>query len=112
MDNTISDEYILIEVKADKMPIGIHERVDQPFTDNQLKLEKGDSLYIFSDGYVDQFGGEKMKKFMSKRFKGLLVEIQKEEMSKQKQILDEKIEEWKGPHEQIDDIVVFGIKII
>lgn len=99
-------------IKADKMPIGYHIKVGTPFSNNELSLEKGDRLYMFSDGYPDQFGGEKGRKFMSKQFKQLLLDTSMLEMHEQKQILDETMEAWKGEkHSQIDDILVIGVKI-
>jgi serine phosphatase RsbU (regulator of sigma subunit)/ligand-binding sensor domain-containing protein len=100
----------LIEYKADKMPIGIHQKTD-PFTNHEIDLQKDDSIYIFSDGFVDQFGGKKGKKFMIKPFKRLLAEISDREMEDQKEILDISITEWRGERQQIDDIVVFGVRI-
>jgi serine phosphatase RsbU (regulator of sigma subunit) len=104
-------KYFLNQVKADKMPIGISAKADVPFSDNILKVEKGYTIYTFSDGYVDQFGGDQRKKFMVKKFKQLLLDIQDKSMPEQKEILDNAIEEWKGDIEQVDDILVFGVKI-
>lgn len=108
----------LEQIKADKMPIGIHIKEKETFTNNEYQLEKGDCLYTFSDGYPDQFGGEKGKKFMSKRFKNLLIEISQKTMTEQHQILDNTIEEWKAhkqsdgrQYEQVDDILVIGVRI-
>ncbi|MCK4662081.1 MAG: SpoIIE family protein phosphatase [Bacteroidales bacterium] len=101
----------LIQYKADRMPIGIYIKT-QAFENTEIQLEKDDSIYIFSDGFVDQFGGEKGRKFKSKPFKKLLVDIQDKTMKEQYEILDNTIEDWKGPvQEQIDDILVIGIKI-
>ena len=102
----------LKEYKATKLPVGIHhQEEDAHFINNEIKLESNDVIYIFSDGYHDQFGGEKGKKFMTKRFKELLTSINTESMQKQKQILEQTISEWMGDkHEQIDDILVMGIK--
>ncbi len=100
----------LQEIKANRMPIGIYKKVD-PFSNNTLKVQKGDVFYIFSDGYVDQFGGDKGKKFKSKRFKDLLLEIHQKDMQEQQLILDETIEKWKENFSQIDDILVIGVKI-
>ena len=113
-----SDKYRLKEIKADKMPIAIYV-VMNDFKLNEIDLLPGDSIYMFSDGYPDQFGGPKGKKFKYKPFKQLLLDIQELPMSEQKKILDERIEEWKSTKnintgieaEQIDDIVVIGIKI-
>ena len=98
------------EVKPDKMPIAIYEKMDN-FTTHQIQLEKGDQLYLFSDGYADQFGGPKNKKFKYKPFKRLLLENASKSMSEQKEILNSAFEQWRGEEEQIDDVVVLGIKI-
>ena len=100
----------LIQIKADRMPIGIYIKTN-PFNNNELSLQKNDCLYIFSDGYVDQFGGEFNRKFKSKPFKKLLIDINDKPMSEQRTILDDTIEDWKGINEQVDDILVIGIKI-
>ncbi len=105
------EKYGLFEVKADHMPVGIYLKEKESFTNNIIKINKGDALYIFSDGFSDQFGGEKGSKFKSKKFKELLLSIQDESMVKQKEILNTTIEKWKGDIEQIDDILVFGLKI-
>jgi len=99
-------------IKADRMPIGVHERDDKAFTNMEFSMHKGDIYYILSDGYIDQFGGENGKKFMTKRFKELLLEIHTKPMSEQKEILWNTILEWRGDIEQIDDIIVIGIKIV
>jgi serine phosphatase RsbU (regulator of sigma subunit)/uncharacterized protein HemY len=101
----------LVEYDADRMPIGIHIKGSTEFTNNVLDIQKGDSIYIFSDGYIDQFGGEKSKKFMAKRLKELLLEINSEPMEKQSKTLNTAIEKWMGRIEQIDDILVIGLKI-
>ena len=112
------DNYELTQIKADKMPIGIHFRKDKQFTNQEVELQRGDTLYMFSDGYVDQFGGEQGKKFMTKRFKRLLLSIQDKNMEEQKIILEQSLSDWMShyseqgiPYEQIDDILVMGIKI-
>ena len=101
----------LIQLKGDKRPIGIHLKRDIVFTDKQLQLQKGDLIYIFSDGYCDQIGGAKNTKFKPGPFRELLVSIQDKTMNEQKEILDKTIEKWKGDYEQIDDILIMGIKI-
>lgn len=109
---TVSSEtHTLYEVKADKMPIGIHIQEKADFTNFQLDLMENDTLYMFSDGYADQIGGPKNRKFMSKHFKNLLLEIQSETMEQQKRSLNLTIENWKGDMEQVDDIVLIGIKL-
>ncbi len=95
--------------KADRMPIGIYHVEKDHFTNHEIKLKSGDSIYIFSDGYVDQFGGPVQTKFKSGNFKKLLGEIQNQPMSKQKQILEERFYKWKGELEQVDDVIVIGI---
>ena len=107
----------LKEIKADKMPIGISSKAGKSFTNSEIKIFKNDSLYLFSDGYVDQFGGENGRKFLSIRFKQLLIDIQDHIMFDQKEILDQNINDWMGltglnkKHDQVDDITVLGIKI-
>jgi serine phosphatase RsbU (regulator of sigma subunit) len=100
----------LFETKGDKMPVAIYERMPS-FTPHVIKLQKGDSLYLFSDGYADQFGGEKGKKFMYKAFKQLLCRISDRSMPEQQNILEETITSWMGEYEQIDDMVVIGMRI-
>jgi len=106
----------LEEVKGDKMPIAIHP-VMSDFTNHEFKVEKGDCLYLFSDGFADQFGGPKGKKFMYKQFKEILVQTcpgmsqQIKTMNEQKEILEKVINEWIGNGEQVDDITIVGIKI-
>lgn len=92
------------------MPIAIYNKMDN-FTPHEIQLEKGDILYMFSDGYADQFGGPKGKKFKYKPFKRLLLENANEPMKEQKEILNTAFETWQGNLEQIDDVVVLGIKI-
>ncbi len=103
----------IIEVKADKQAIGAdtedaHVKV---FTNHVIKLEKGDSVYLFTDGYADQFGGPKGKKFKYKKFQELLIEMQDNNMEEQKHILNYHFELWRGELEQVDDILVIGIRI-
>jgi serine phosphatase RsbU (regulator of sigma subunit) len=100
----------LIEIKADKYPIGISDRKSL-FTNHTLDLQKGDTLYIFSDGFADQFGGPDGKKFMRKRFKEHLLQIQAKNMDEQWKMLNLAITEWQGPIEQVDDILIIGIRI-
>jgi serine phosphatase RsbU (regulator of sigma subunit) len=102
---------LIDETKGDRQSIGGTKEVHKGFTNHSLKLAPGDTLYIFSDGYVDQFGGRYGKKFMSKQFKGLLLSIQDKTMKEQSEILENTIEKWRGPLEQVDDILVIGIRI-
>ena len=77
---------------------------------NNVKIEKGDCIYLFTDGFADQFGGPRSRKFMYKQFKDILLQNYKKPMSGQKEILEAAFEEWKGKGEQIDDVTVVGIK--
>ena len=101
----------ITELKGDRMPIGIHFDEKKSFTSHDLQLKKGDAVYLFSDGYVDQFGGLKGSKFKMEPFKKLLLEIHNESMEEQKEILDEELEKWRGDLNQVDDILVIGFKI-
>ena len=100
----------IIEFKPDKQPVGFHMGQQKPFTHHELILEKEDTVYIFSDGYIDQFGGPKQRKFMLKNFKKLLLSIDDKTMDEQKTILKNTLAEWKGDTEQVDDILVMGVR--
>jgi serine phosphatase RsbU (regulator of sigma subunit)/tetratricopeptide (TPR) repeat protein len=100
----------LIETKANKQPIGKFV-LETPFTTHIIELQKGDSVYLFSDGYADQFGGEKGKKMKSVNFKKLLLSMQDKKMAKQKESLDIAFENWRGKLEQIDDVCIIGVRI-
>jgi len=101
----------LIELKADRMPLGYHQGKDRPFTNHDIKLEIGDTFYIFSDGFIDQKGGPEQKKFMSKKFKSLLIEIHDRPLFDQKNILEKTLTDWMGTQSQIDDILVVGVRV-
>jgi ligand-binding sensor domain-containing protein/serine phosphatase RsbU (regulator of sigma subunit) len=101
----------IIEIRANNMDIGSYLVEKQEFTNHEIQCEEGDQLYLFSDGYVDQFGGPKGKKYKSIKFREFLVSIHTETMIRQKWLLDEEIEIWKGDFRQTDDILVMGIKI-
>ena len=101
----------LVVIKGDRMPVGIHTMSSTLFTSHTLKLNRGDSLYLFSDGYVDQFGGEHRKKYGSARLKTLLADLQQNIMHDQKEALEKEFDDWKGDHEQIDDVLMIGIKL-
>ncbi len=100
----------IIETKANKQPIGQFDH-PEPYVTHSFELKKGDGLYIFSDGYVDQFGGEKGKKFKANAFRELLLSIQGKTMEDQKTIMDNTFETWKGALEQIDDVCVIGVRV-
>jgi serine phosphatase RsbU (regulator of sigma subunit) len=101
----------MIEYKANKFPIGNASQERENFTNNEIELEKGDMCYFFTDGYADQFGGEHGKKFMVKKFHKLLIEYSSLDVYDQERYLDSAIEAWRGDHEQVDDILVIGIRI-
>ena len=101
---------ILIETKANKQPIGKFENL-QPYNTHSFQLEKGDTIYIFSDGYSDQFGGTRGKKYKTTNFKNFLLSIQENSMEKQLSLLDAEFEKWRGSMEQIDDVCVIGLRI-
>jgi phosphoserine phosphatase RsbU/P len=98
------------ELPPDKMPIAIHENM-KSFSNQTVQLDKGDIIYLTSDGYEDQFGGSKNKKFMSKQLKELFVRIHEKPMNEQKEILETTLINWIGDGEQIDDITVFGLRL-
>lgn len=100
----------LIEYKATRNPIAVFIK-EKPFIENDIDLQEGDTLYMFSDGFPDQFGGEKEKKYSTKRFKEYLGTIQNESMEKQREMLNNEIEDWMKDTHQIDDIIILGIRI-
>ncbi|HSH67285.1 MAG TPA: SpoIIE family protein phosphatase, partial [Bacteroidia bacterium] len=102
----------LNEIKADKQAIGSFKEGEKiTFQNHLIKLEKGDVLYIFSDGFPDQIGGPNRKKFYYPPFKELLIFLHQLDMEEQKTSLDTTITEWKGERDQTDDILVIGIRI-
>ena len=100
----------LIETKANKQPIGKFDKA-LPFTTHKFELKQGDTIYLFSDGYSDQFGGQFGKKFKAKSFKNLLLEIQHLNMLDQKNRIEEVFNTWKGSIEQLDDVCVIGLRV-
>lgn len=102
---------IIHEIKGCRYPIGFFDHTDKLFSTQQIKLEKGDSCYIYSDGYCDQFGGEKCRKLNKSRFRELLLTIQDMEMEEQRDFLDYAHNNWKQKEEQTDDIAVIGFRI-
>jgi len=97
--------------RGDRMPIGIYEQNPGPFTNHTISYREGDSMYLFSDGYVDQLGGTGRKTFRVVHFRKLLAGIMEKDMQEQKGILLQKHLEWKGEVDQIDDILVLGIRL-
>ncbi len=104
----------LIEIKADSHSIGgklIGNEKERKFTTHTIDIHKGTIIYMFTDGYIDQFGGEKNTKFNNSRFKQLLLNNYHLNMQQQKSSLSRAMEEWKGDLKQVDDILVMGIRI-
>jgi serine phosphatase RsbU (regulator of sigma subunit) len=98
------------EIRADRQPIGSHLR-ENPFNNHELQLNSGDSIYLFSDGYPDQFGGEKGKKYKADNFKRFLLSIQDKDMEIQRTLLSEEFNRWKAGFEQVDDVCVMGVRV-
>lgn len=101
----------LAELKPDKMPVGYYDGIARPFTQHTINLQKGDTIYTFTDGYADQFGGSRNKKFTYKQLKDLIVSIHEQPVEEQKRILESTLEQWQGSYEQVDDICMIGVKI-
>ena len=106
----IENAYDVIKLKADRQPIGIYLR-EKDFTNHIFQLKKGDTLYALSDGYVDQFGGDTGGKFKSGRFQKLLLSFQDKSLEEQKHILGRTFIKWKRDIEQVDDVLIIGIRI-
>lgn len=112
------ENYFLYRVKGDRMPVAISRKADTSFTNHKFQLKPGDAIYLFSDGYIDQFGGPEGRRYMSGRFAEKIVSIQNLSMDEQYSELNNEIEAWKNhpdesgePHSQIDDILVIGVKV-
>lgn len=99
----------LTEYKADRQPIGFFEK-SKKFTIQNIKIKKGDSLYLFSDGYYDQFGGPRDKRYSTKKLKNTLTGIADMPLKKQLQQLEENFKLWKGDNDQVDDVIVLGLR--
>jgi serine phosphatase RsbU (regulator of sigma subunit) len=101
----------LIEIKGDRFPIGKHEKDQESFSLHTLNLQQGDVVYALTDGFADQFGGPSGKKFKSKKLQELLLSVSSESMERQKEILNDVFDNWRGTLEQVDDVCVIGIRI-
>lgn len=100
----------LIQFPGDPMPIGVYKTSGKPFTNHELDLRENDLLYLFTDGYYDQFGGSKGIKMMSANFRNYLLEICHQPMLEQKRLLEEFYDTWKGKRDQMDDVTVIGFR--
>ncbi len=98
------------EVKADKQPVGLYDK-PKPFTNHEIAVSAKDKIYMFSDGFIDQFGGKTNKKFKPAQFRKLLLEIQELSMKEQKSALKDAFDQWKGSNEQVDDVCIIGYEI-
>lgn len=92
------------------MPISLNESMDK-YTTHEVDIFEGDTIYMVSDGYIEQFGGLQGKKYMSKCFKEFLINMQDQTMNEQRELLNNEFYKWKGEIEQIDDVLVFGVRI-
>lgn len=101
----------LLEFKPDKQPIGMYEREKKTFTLQNIQLQRGDLIYCFTDGYADQFGGPKGKKFKYKHLQETLLSISKNPMKEQQVTLNTIIDDWKGSLDQVDDILIIGVRV-
>jgi serine phosphatase RsbU (regulator of sigma subunit) len=101
--------FYLCDIPGDRMPVAFHDRMDK-FTTHELAIEKGDQLYMYTDGYADQFGGERGKKFKYKPFKKLILDHAGLPMEEQNSKLTRFLKEWMGDNDQVDDICMIGLK--
>jgi len=104
------NNYHIIELKPDRQPIGIH-LVEKPFVNHKIKIQEKDILYVFSDGYIDQFNDKDKDKFNYKRFRNLLLSIANKPLIKQKRIIENAFLQWKGDMEQVDDVLLMAVKV-
>ncbi len=109
--NESNAEVELIEYKADRMPIGVYPKDKTPFTSQVIQIIPGDAIYLFSDGFASQFGGNDGSTFKSKKLKDLLASVQPLELPDQKEQIELAFNEWKGKFDQIDDVLLLGIRL-
>ncbi|HBS88726.1 MAG: hypothetical protein A2W91_18970 [Bacteroidetes bacterium GWF2_38_335] len=110
-NNNQKNKNVLVEIKADKMPIGVHRHYKTKFTGHNLSLPGDCTMYLFSDGYADQFGGSEKKKYKYQQFKEMLLSISHMELPDQRKIIERDFEMWRGELAQIDDVLILGIKV-
>ncbi|HSA04134.1 MAG TPA: SpoIIE family protein phosphatase, partial [Tenuifilaceae bacterium] len=102
----------LIQLKGDKCPIGaFSRRAATGYTHQEMDVQKGDMVYVFSDGYTDQFGGDDNRKFLMSNFKKLLVDVHQLPINEQKVKMEEVLFDWMKYESQLDDILVIGIRV-
>jgi serine phosphatase RsbU (regulator of sigma subunit) len=101
----------LTEFKPDKMTIGMAPLKETPFSNQLIETKPGDTFYLFSDGYSDQFGGMTDKKFKHKQLKNIITSVAGLKMAEQRQILEETYNNWKGDSHQVDDVLIFGFQL-
>lgn len=106
------EQNALFEIQGDKLPIALFNRESKDFSNYEIQLNEGDTIYLFSDGYRDQFGGEREKKYGYKRFKELLLNIAALPLEQQQENLEQELSDWKKFTEQIDDICILGLSIL
>ncbi|MEQ8358592.1 MAG: tetratricopeptide repeat protein [Cytophagales bacterium] len=105
-----SEQYVLAEIKGDKQPIGFSSH-QKPFTKHHIKFKKGELFYLMSDGFADQFGGPKNKKYRYKPLKQLVLNLMESDIHEQKNVLSKEFDDWKGNQEQLDDVCVLGVRV-
>ena len=103
-------EHQILQIKADRMPVSFRKNAKESFTNHEIEIKPEDRIYMYSDGFPDQIGGKKGMKYMSRKFKELLLSIHREDFTKQKEILEQTFTEWKGDYAQLDDILVAAFK--
>ena len=101
----------IIELKPDRMPVGYYDNEDRSFSSSKVAIKDGDQIYMFSDGYYDQFGGTEGLKMKTQKFKEILLDCCHKSNDEQIAILEREFNNWKGKHEQVDDILIIGIQI-
>ncbi|MFA6400936.1 MAG: SpoIIE family protein phosphatase [Salinivirgaceae bacterium] len=101
----------MIELKPDRMPVGFFDNEDRPFSITNLNLQPNDQIFMFTDGYYDQFGGTTGSKMKGHKFKEIIKECANKPIITQRQIIEDQFNNWKGDHPQVDDILVLGITV-
>ena len=107
-----NDKKILIQIDANRIPVSNSILNKEKFKTSKVPYRKGDIFYIFSDGYADQYGGEKGKKYFTKNLKSKILSICDEPLEVQKKLLKNEFEKWRGKYDQLDDVLIIGFRII